>query len=103
MATVNEWSCVEIDCDYVVVSADEDAVVAAVMDHARAAHSSFELEEMILAVIEQRPEDEVPADFVAIASVRVAPRWAASQDAEALTANEKKSMEWSPTRGYADL
>ena len=103
METVNEWSCVELDCDYVVVSADEDALVAAVMDHARAAHSSFELEEMILAAIEQRPQPDVPADFVVVASVRVAPGWAASHDAVALAANEKKSMEWSPTRGYADL
>ena len=101
MDTRFAWSCVEIDCDYVVFGTDEDAVVAAVMDHARGAHSSFELEEMILAAIEGRDGMEVPPDFVSVASVQVAPRWAASHDAAAIT--EKKSMEWSPTRGYADL
>ena len=103
MGVIHEWSCVEIDCDYDVFGADEDSVVAAVMDHARAAHSSFELEEMILAAIERRAETDVPPEFVAVASVRVAPRWAATHDAGALSENEKKSMEWSPTRGYADL
>ncbi len=103
MVTLHAWSCVELDCDYVAFGPDEDSIVAAVMDHARAAHSSFELEEMILAALEQRTEADVPAGFVAVASVRVAPRWAPSHDADALAANEKKSMEWSPTRGYADL
>jgi predicted small metal-binding protein len=101
MDTRLAWSCVEIDCDYVVFGAGEDEVVAAVMDHARRAHSSFELEEMILAAIERRDGAEVPADFVAVASVQVAARWAASHDADGIV--EKQSMEWSPTRGYADL
>jgi predicted small metal-binding protein len=101
MDTRFAWSCVEIDCDYVVFGADEDAVVAAVMDHARGAHSSFELEEMILAAIEQRAGTDVPADSVTVANVQVAPRWATSHDADSIA--EKKPMEWSPTRGYADL
>jgi predicted small metal-binding protein len=53
------WSCVEYGCDYETVQPDEDAVVAAAQSHIAEAHDSFELDEMILAVIE---ETDAPAD-----------------------------------------
>ena len=53
MGELQEWRCLEVDCDYAVVGADEDAIAAAAMDHARIAHGSFELEEMIEDVLEE--------------------------------------------------
>jgi predicted small metal-binding protein len=46
------WSCVEYGCDFETLEPDETQVVAAAQGHIADAHDSFELEEMILAVIE---------------------------------------------------
>jgi predicted small metal-binding protein len=47
-----QWSCVEYQCDFVTVAPDEDQIVAQAMQHIEEVHSSFELEEMILTVVE---------------------------------------------------
>ena len=47
------WSCVEYGCDFETVQPDDDAVVAAAQRHIAEAHDSFELEDMILAVVEE--------------------------------------------------
>lgn len=44
------WTCLEVDCGQVVEAGDEDALVAAVNEHMRAAHASFEMEDAILDV-----------------------------------------------------
>ena len=103
MAPIQTWSCLDVDCDYVAFGTDEDAIVAAAMDHARAAHGSFELEEMILAALDRCGPAAVPADAVAVGGVRVPSKWAAHHDAASLSPEAKKSMEWSPKRGFADL
>lgn len=46
------WSCVEAGCDWAVTADDLDAIVPLVQAHIEQAHSSFELEEMIEAVLE---------------------------------------------------
>ena len=47
------WSCVEAGCDWSVVAPDVDAIVALAQAHIADAHGSFELEEMIEAVLEE--------------------------------------------------
>lgn len=96
------WSCVEAGCDYRAYAPDEDTLVAAVMEHVRTAHDSFELEEMILAVIEPAPIGELPDDLVDVGPIKVPPEWAGAH-AEGGLAEGKRSMEWSPQRGLADL
>lgn len=98
-ATIHRWACVEAGCDDAAYSADEDALVAAVMDHIRRAHGSFELEEMILAAIDAAPASRVPADHVAMGTVRVPASWAAGDT----IGGQKRSMEWSPERGLDDV
>ena len=49
--SAKRWSCVEYACDYETVQPDETAIVAAAQRHIADAHGSFELEEMILAVV----------------------------------------------------
>ena len=49
--TAKRWSCVEYGCDYESVQPDEPTIVAAAQRHIAEAHDSFELEEMILAVV----------------------------------------------------
>ena len=46
------WSCVEYGCEFETVQPDDDAIVAAAQRHIADAHDSFELDEMILAVVE---------------------------------------------------
>jgi hypothetical protein len=46
------WSCVEYGCDYQALEPDDDKIVAAAQAHIAEAHGSFELEDMILAVVE---------------------------------------------------
>jgi predicted small metal-binding protein len=46
------WSCVEHGCAYETVQPDDAQVVAAAQGHIADTHHSFELEEMILAVVE---------------------------------------------------
>jgi predicted small metal-binding protein len=52
------WSCVEAGCDFVVTAADEETIVALAQEHIADVHSSFELEEMIEAVLEDVPDEE---------------------------------------------
>ena len=49
------WSCVEAGCDWNVVADDVDEIILLVQRHIEEAHSSFELEEMIEAVLEDLP------------------------------------------------
>jgi predicted small metal-binding protein len=46
------WSCVEAGCDWAVTAPDVDQIVVLVQAHIADVHSSFELEEMIEAVLE---------------------------------------------------
>lgn len=46
------WSCVEAGCDWAVTAADADAIVPLVQAHIGEIHSSFELEDMIEAALE---------------------------------------------------
>jgi predicted small metal-binding protein len=52
------WSCVEAGCDFVVTAPDEETIVALAQEHIADAHSSFELEEMIEAVLEDVPDED---------------------------------------------
>ena len=52
------WSCVEAGCDWQVTAADADAIVPLVQKHIEEIHSSFELEDMIEAVLEDVPAGE---------------------------------------------
>jgi predicted small metal-binding protein len=50
------WSCVEAGCDW-TVTAPEAEIVAFAQEHIAAVHGSFELEDMIEAVLEDVPDD----------------------------------------------
>jgi len=50
------WSCVEAGCDFVVTAPDEETIVSLAQEHIADVHSSFELEEMIEAVLEDVPD-----------------------------------------------
>jgi predicted small metal-binding protein len=50
------WSCVEAGCDFVVTAPDEETIVPLAQEHIADVHSSFELEEMIEAVLEDVPD-----------------------------------------------
>jgi hypothetical protein len=52
------WSCVEADCHYVVTAPDEVTIVTLAQEHIAEVHASFELEEMIEAVLEDVPEQD---------------------------------------------
>jgi predicted small metal-binding protein len=52
------WQCLEVGCGEIVTAASDDELVEAVNAHVRETHGSYELEEMILAVAEDAPEDE---------------------------------------------
>jgi predicted small metal-binding protein len=51
------WTCVEAGCDWAVVAPDDETIIALVQQHMEHAHSSFELEDMIEAVLEDVPDD----------------------------------------------
>ncbi len=51
------WSCVEAGCDWVVTAADADSIVPLAQAHIAGVHSSFELEDMIEAVLEDVPDE----------------------------------------------
>jgi hypothetical protein len=55
------WTCLEVDCAAVVDAPDEDTLIEAVNHHVGEAHQSFELDDVILAVAEQLPDDTPPA------------------------------------------
>lgn len=46
------WECLEPGCGVTLAAASDDELVAAVHDHVREAHDSYELEEIILAAAE---------------------------------------------------
>jgi predicted small metal-binding protein len=50
------WSCVEAGCDWDVVALDTETIMALAQRHIEESHSSFELEEMIEAVLEDVPD-----------------------------------------------
>jgi predicted small metal-binding protein len=52
------WQCLEVGCGELVTAESDEALVEAANAHVRDAHSSYELEEMILAVAEDAPEEE---------------------------------------------
>jgi predicted small metal-binding protein len=54
------WQCLEVGCGAVVSAGSDDELVEAVNGHVREAHGSYELEEMILAVAEDAPDDGEP-------------------------------------------
>jgi predicted small metal-binding protein len=54
------WQCLEVGCGAVVSAGSDDELVEAVNAHVREAHGSYELEEMILAVAEDAPDDAEP-------------------------------------------
>jgi len=51
------WSCVEAGCDWSVTAAGADTIVPLVQAHIAESHSSFELEDMIEAVLEDVPDE----------------------------------------------
>jgi predicted small metal-binding protein len=52
------WQCLEVGCGEFVTAESDEALVEAANAHVREAHSSYELDEMILAVAEDAPEEE---------------------------------------------
>lgn len=54
---MKRWQCLEVGCGAAVTAGTEDELVEAAVAHVREAHGSFELEEMILAVAEDVPEE----------------------------------------------
>ena len=50
------WTCVEFGCDEEIVGPDVETVVELAQRHIEEVHSSFELEEMIEAVLEDVPD-----------------------------------------------
>jgi predicted small metal-binding protein len=54
---VKRWECLEVGCGAVVTGGSEEELVEAVGAHVREAHDSYELEDMILAVAEDEPDE----------------------------------------------
>lgn len=54
------WRCLDIGCGAVVSAGSDEELVEAANAHMRGAHGSYELEEMILAVAEDAPDDGAP-------------------------------------------
>jgi predicted small metal-binding protein len=54
------WQCLEVGCGAVVSAESDEELVEAVNEHVREAHGSYELEEMILAVAEDAPDEGEP-------------------------------------------
>ena len=52
------WSCVEADCDYAFVAADEATAIELAQRHIAEVHDSFELDDMIEAVLEDVPDGD---------------------------------------------
>jgi predicted small metal-binding protein len=51
------WQCLDVGCGAVVTAESDEELVEAANAHMREAHGSYELEEMILAVAEEAPDD----------------------------------------------
>jgi|GraSoiStandDraft_32_1057276.scaffolds.fasta_scaffold2820964_2 predicted small metal-binding protein len=56
------WQCLEVGCGVTISAASDEELVAAVNEHVRAAHSSYELEEVVLANAEDEPDPPQPRD-----------------------------------------
>ena len=54
------WQCLDVGCGAVVSAGSDDELVGAANAHMREAHGSYELEEMILAVAEDAPDEGEP-------------------------------------------
>ena len=54
------WLCLDVGCGAVVAAGSDEVLVEAANAHMREAHGSYELEEMILAVAEDAPDDGAP-------------------------------------------
>ena len=54
------WRCLDVGCGAVVSAGSDDELVESANAHMREAHGSYELEEMILAVAEDAPDDGAP-------------------------------------------
>jgi len=52
IAVAKRWSCVEAGCEWSVVAPDVDTIIPLAQAHIEEAHDSFELEDMIEAVLE---------------------------------------------------
>ena len=52
-----QWECLEVGCGVFVTAASEDELVEAVNRHVGEAHGSYELEDVILAVAVDVPEE----------------------------------------------
>jgi len=53
-----QWQCLEVGCGERVTAGSDEELVEAANAHVRAAHGSYELEEMILAAAEDAPEED---------------------------------------------
>jgi predicted small metal-binding protein len=56
IAVAKRWSCVEPDCDWAVTAPDTDTIITLAQAHIEDVHDSFELEDMIEAVLEDVEE-----------------------------------------------
>ena len=54
---MKRWQCLEVGCGAVVTADSEEKLVEAANAHVGEAHGSYELEEMILAVAEDAPDE----------------------------------------------
>jgi predicted small metal-binding protein len=50
------WSCVEVNCDWAVTAPDAETIIPLAQQHIAEAHDSFELEDMIEAVLVETPD-----------------------------------------------
>lgn len=55
MVVTRRWRCLEVGCGAVVDADTDEALVEAANAHVREAHDSYELEEVILASVEDAP------------------------------------------------
>jgi predicted small metal-binding protein len=54
------WQCLDVGCGAAVSAGSDEELVEAANAHMREAHGSYELEEMILAVAEDAPDEGEP-------------------------------------------
>jgi predicted small metal-binding protein len=52
-----QWQCLEVGCGEVITAGSDEDLVEAANEHVGEAHGSYELEEMILAVAQDAPEE----------------------------------------------
>ena len=51
-----QWTCVEAGCDETIIAPDTDTIIELVQAHIADVHNSFELEDMIAAVLVDVPD-----------------------------------------------